>query len=129
MFWKKHKPKKETETPDPTPVAMPVNFHRPPSLQEQMRKYVRNSLNNYATQNGKETFEEANDFDIGEIDPASPYELEFGDQQEARFEQYVVQTQQEHKKRASLKAKAAKQREENQTDPAGSVVPPKTDSK
>lgn len=93
MFWKKHKPKSRVETPDPTPVAMPVNFHRPKPLQEQMREYTRRTLNHLAEQQGAESFEEADDFDIGDEtpEPASPHELEFGSEGEARFERLAAQ--------------------------------------
>jgi len=65
------------EIPDPTPVEMPLGYHRPPSLQETMARYMR-SAELLAQQQGAETFEEAEDFDVGEdFDPSSPWEREF----------------------------------------------------
>lgn len=99
MFWKKHKPKKAAENPDPTPVAMPVKFHRPPTLQEQIRAYTRASLNRHAEAEGKETFEEANDFDVGDDDfPRSQHELEFDARGEAEFEQFATKALRKSKK-------------------------------
>lgn len=117
MFWKKHKPKKAVETLDPTPLEIPVKFHRPPTLQEQMRRYTINSLNAMAQTTGHETFEDANDFEIGEsYDPASPHELEFGPQEEA-FERFAAT-----EIRRTLKRKAAEQLNDKKADPAGSVL-------
>lgn len=61
------------------PAAMPVGFHRPPSLQEQIRKLVRDQMSQYAANRGAETFEEADDFNVGDddFDPRSPYEENF----------------------------------------------------
>lgn len=119
MFWKKHKPKKATESLDSTPVAMPVKFHRPPTLQEQIQRYTRATLNKMAEQTGHETFEEANDFDVGEdLEPASLHELEFGEQGERRFEEFVA-------KNLAPKGKAASQLKADKAGPAGPVVEPK----
>lgn len=74
---KKEVPLKKTrhEQPDPVPAALPIGFKHPPTLAEQIRRMVRQQLDDYATQNGSETFEEADDFDVGDdVDPSSPYE-------------------------------------------------------
>lgn len=62
---------------DPTPVAMPVGFKRPPSLDERIRAFVRTELSRQAAEEGNETFEEADDFDVPdeEESPLSRYEL------------------------------------------------------
>lgn len=74
------------EVLDPTPVAIPVGFRRPPSLQEMIRQYVRRELSQQAAAEGHETFEEADDFDVGDdYDPRSPWELDF-DQEHASHE-------------------------------------------
>lgn len=75
---KKYSPDGE-EVMDATPVEMPVNLKRPPSLQERVRDLVRSErLRDAAMQAGKETFEEADDFDVGDdYDPTSPYEQNF----------------------------------------------------
>lgn len=67
------------EVLDPTPVAVPVHFKRPPTLQEQIRSMVRSEeLRRAASSQGMETFEEADDFAVGDdYDPRSPHELVF----------------------------------------------------
>jgi len=64
---------------DPTPVALPVGMKKPESIAEMVQRLVRSSeLRRYAESKGAETFEEAEDFDVGDdIDPSTPYELEF----------------------------------------------------
>lgn len=56
------------EVPDATPVAMPVGFRKPESLQDQIQRLVRNELSARAASQGMETFEEADDFDVGDDD-------------------------------------------------------------
>lgn len=66
------------EVPDPRPVAIPAGFKRPETLAEQVRRLVRTSLSQQAHNEGMETFEEAEDFDVGDdIDPRTPYETFF----------------------------------------------------
>lgn len=67
------------EYPDPTPVAPPIGFVRQPTLAETMRQMVRSeALKRAARESGMETFEEADDFEIGDdYDPKSPYEEVF----------------------------------------------------
>lgn len=67
------------EIPDPTPIAPPLGYIRQPSLAEQMRAMIRSeNLRLAALQSGVETFEEADDFDVGDdFDPHSPYENDF----------------------------------------------------
>lgn len=62
--------------PDPTPVAPPLGYTRQPSITERIREMVRSEhLRQAAEAAGVETFEEANDFEVGDdFDPASPYE-------------------------------------------------------
>lgn len=64
---------------DPTPVAPPVGFVRQPSLAEQIRQMVRSEkLALEAEAAGFETFEEADDFNVGDdYDPRSPFEEHF----------------------------------------------------
>lgn len=64
------------EIPDPTPVAPPIGYVKQPSLHEQIREMVRSErLAQEAAAAGFETFEEADDFDVGDdFDPSSPYE-------------------------------------------------------
>jgi len=64
------------EVPDPTPLARAVRFQRPPTLQEQIRAMIRTHLSSQAQSQGLETWEEANDFEVGDdYDPSSPWEL------------------------------------------------------
>lgn len=65
------------EIPDPTPVSVPANWQRPLSLHEEIKRFVRVEMSRQAADQGEETFEEADDFDVDddEVDPASPYEF------------------------------------------------------
>lgn len=64
---------------DPTPIAPPINFRRQPSMVDHIRNLVRSErLRQEAMAAGFETFEEADDFSVGDdFDPTSPYEDEF----------------------------------------------------
>lgn len=64
------------EIPDPRPVAVPVGYRRPLTLQEEIKRFVRAELSQVAQAHELETFEEADDFDVDE-DPEliSPYEI------------------------------------------------------
>lgn len=67
------------EIPDPTPVSVPGGFVRPLSIQEEIRRAIRGELSRQAAEDGLETFEEADDFDVDEEgDPLSPYEIPEG---------------------------------------------------
>lgn len=76
---KKIKKKFGYEYPDPTPVEIPVELRKPETMDEKMRRIVREQISVKAQESGLETFEEANDFDVddGFEDDAlfSPYEL------------------------------------------------------
>lgn len=63
---------------DPTPMAPPIGYRRQPSLAEQIREAVRSEALRQALEEGVETFEEADDFNVGDdFDPRTPYETEF----------------------------------------------------
>lgn len=64
---------------DPTPIAPPVGYMRQPSLAEQVRQMVISErLRQEAEAAGMESFEDADDFDVGDdFDPSSPYEQDF----------------------------------------------------
>lgn len=70
------KRKNYKESPDPTPVALATQLRRPPTLQEQIQRYVV-AANRLALQQGAESFEEADDFEVDEFDPQTPYEMVF----------------------------------------------------
>lgn len=62
---------------DSTPMAPPIGFTRQPSMFDIMRKMIADREIELAQQ-GYETPEEADDFDVGEdFDPSSPYEHDF----------------------------------------------------
>lgn len=72
------------EIPDPRPVALPVGFTRPKSLQETMRDLLRNEeFRRNLERHEMETFEEADDFEAEDPDrdprfpDNSPYEQDF----------------------------------------------------
>lgn len=63
------------EVLDPTPIARPLRFSRPPTQLEEIRRMMA-MVSREAEQQGHETFEEADDFDVGDdYDPQSPWEL------------------------------------------------------
>lgn len=64
------------EVLDPTPVAMPAGFKRPEMLAETIQRLVRRGISELAADQGFETFEEAEDFDVDDetFDPATPFE-------------------------------------------------------
>lgn len=67
------------EVLDPTPLSIPVGFHRPPTLREQIQRLMRNEYNLLVSRgvDDVETPEEADDFDVGDdvdIDPISGHE-------------------------------------------------------
>ena len=65
---------------DSTPMAPPVGHKKQPSMVELVREMVKSEhLRRAALESGHETFEEADDFDVGDEDdmPSSPHENEF----------------------------------------------------
>lgn len=71
---------KGQEVPDPVPVAPPVGYRRPPTLQENIQRMIRSEmLQQAAAAEGFDTFEEAEDFDIEDdpVDAQTPYEAVF----------------------------------------------------
>jgi len=67
------------EKPSGIPVAPPVGYVQQPSLSERIREMVRgHNLAEEVRAAGFETFEEADDFDVGDdYEPSSPYEEVF----------------------------------------------------
>lgn len=66
------------ESPDKTPVDIPVNLRGEPSLGDQIRELISRELSRRAKASGRESFEEADDFNVSEQDlddMLSPYEL------------------------------------------------------
>lgn len=64
--------------PDPTPVEVPLKLRRPLSLQDEIKRFVRSELSQRAEDEGYESFEESDDFDIDDDEGefASPYEFQ-----------------------------------------------------
>lgn len=67
------------EIPDPRPMSIPSGFKRPETLAEQVQRLVRTSISRQAEEQGFETFEDSEDFEIEDEmwDPSSPYEEVF----------------------------------------------------
>lgn len=61
--------------PDPRPMAPPIGYKKQPSMVDIIREQIR-LAGLEAANAGFETFEEADDYDVGDEDPRSPYELE-----------------------------------------------------
>jgi len=97
------------ENLDPTPVAPPVGYKAAPSLSDQIREMVRSErLALEAAQGGFETFEEADDFEVGDdYDPSTPYEETFDPQGRSSFTPLDIVALQEEAANAEAKAKAA----------------------
>lgn len=75
---KLYAPRNGAEMPDPRPMQIPVGFRRPETLAEQVQRLVRTSISRHAEMQGFETFEESEDFDVGDdFDPRTPYETYF----------------------------------------------------
>lgn len=62
------------EVPDPTPVEIGVKGEED-SHADYIRRIVEDVVSKHAELNEAETFEEANDFDVGDQEPTSPYEI------------------------------------------------------
>lgn len=84
------------EQPDPTPMAPPIGYNPQPSLRDQIRDMVRSEkLRLEAEAAGAETFEESNDFDVGDgtDNPTASYEVDEGDLAEQMLRQSVTPNQ------------------------------------
>lgn len=64
------------ERPDSRPVAPPVGYKKQPTMVDHVRALVARQLSELAAASGHESFEEANDFEVGEdSDPETAYEV------------------------------------------------------
>lgn len=68
---------RQVEDLDLTPVALPVDFDRPPTIQQLVAQYVQGSLSAQAAEEGYGTFEEEDDFEPEEEEllPLSGFEV------------------------------------------------------
>lgn len=62
------------KVPDNTPVEVPLQFKRPPSIQEEIQRFIRVETSRAAELAGFETWEESQDFGVVDDDPLTPYE-------------------------------------------------------
>lgn len=65
---------KGQEVPDPTPASIPLGYRHPEPLEVRMRRMIAMEMSSAAAAGGMETFEEANDFNVGEEDGEFPDE-------------------------------------------------------
>lgn len=95
------------EIPDPTPMAPPVGFRPAPSLSDQIREMVRSErLAREVAESGHESFEEADDFDVGDdYEPNTPFEEHFDPQGRSSFEPLAEVNKQEAAKNKEAKEK------------------------
>lgn len=64
-----------SEVHNPEPMYLPMN-DRPPTLQEQIKRVIRHELSRNVKNEGYETFEESNDFEIEDEDELiQPYRV------------------------------------------------------
>jgi len=62
---------KDKEVLDPTPAAIPISVSSPPSMQELVQRYVRETVSEIARDEGHGTFEEEDDFEEDDHDELS----------------------------------------------------------
>lgn len=56
------------EIPDPTPLEMPLGMRKPESMEDMIRRFVRQEASRVAQAEGMESFEEADDFEVEDDD-------------------------------------------------------------
>lgn len=106
------------EVLDPTPLAPPVGFQDPPTIEEMIRSFIHNErIQAEIAAQGFETEEEANDFSVpDDIDPFS--EHEYSEEEEA-FVQEQIRAFREAKARPAPQAQP-----EPETPPEGAPAAP-----
>lgn len=115
----KRDPKNRKEFLDPTPMALPVGYRRPPTLQDQVRALVRGALSEQAANRGQETFEEADDFDVGDdYDPRSPYEQNFDHDQNIDALAGVVRENKKKKRTKTLNEEVPVEQKKAKDEPS-----------
>lgn len=116
------------EIPDPTPIVIRVKNRQVTDF-DQVRNFIRQELSAGAAASGRETMEEANDFDVDdELFPPSPHE--YTEDTEAADREAIEVVKQ--RREAAAKAKKAKKLEPPSAPPkeapggAGGGRPPET---
>lgn len=107
------------ELPSPDKVEFPLDFRRPPTLQEQIQRMIATHMSMYAEDQGQESFEEADDFDVMEEDglPFSPHELD-ADQERLTHAEFKEFVEERDKRIAAEKVKGVEGKE-GKLDEAG----------
>lgn len=110
-------------------MAPPVGFKPAPSLADQIREMVRSErLAREAAEGGFETFEEADDFDVGDdFDPRTPYEESFDPEGRSSFEPIAEVNRQEDEKNKAAKAKSSPPKPDPDPKDQAKADPPKAD--
>lgn len=65
------------EHPDPTPIEIPTRLRVPQRQVDRIREMIRQEMSQAAAASGVETFEEADDFYMEDVEFSSPYEEVF----------------------------------------------------
>lgn len=78
-LWLSARAREKRETPDPTPLEA-VGLPAPPTVEEQIRQWVRYEVAQHAMATGEGTFEDEDDFELDDDElPRSPYEEHYLD--------------------------------------------------
>lgn len=120
------------ELPDPTPMEVPLKFRPAIGEVQRLKALIREVVSEAASDHGEESFEEANDFDVGDEEPTSRYEVMEDDQQ---FQQFVQHGDvDDDRKREYLTRRHTRSRVESGRDgnagkgnPTGGTGPKETD--
>lgn len=56
---------------DPRPLELPAGMMLPETAEQKIERMIRTRLSAVAAESGEESFEEANDFDVGDEDPTA----------------------------------------------------------
>lgn len=92
-------PKRRLEAVDSRPGSIPVKFQKPPTLAEQIARHMA-SHERYVAQSGRESPDEADDFDMPDEDEVeSPHELVYDEplnREITRYEQALLNAQRAH---------------------------------
>lgn len=76
------------EATDPNPISLPVKFRKPPTLAEQIARYM-SDHKRHNEEEGTETREEADDHEVSDDEsPYSPHELVYDEQLNRELTRY-----------------------------------------